>query len=234
MQDSIYTIPISEVFEPKDGCPICRMRDMLETRGIDYIMGAAMMEPDVRIETNRLGFCKLHYDKMLQQKNRLSLALMLESHLKEIQEKGIKQYIPASSGGLFKKKERSKPEETCFVCSKIQWAEERFFDTILKMYGQSEEFRGLFREQEKLCFPHYQELCAFASERMNKKLLPDFLKDTGSLCQKALDELGKDVSHYCKMFDYRNTGAEADWGNSRDSIERAIAFLTSREPEKKK
>ena len=87
MQDSIYTIPISEVFEPKDGCPICRMRDMLETRGIDYIMGAAMMEPDVRIETNRLGFCKLHYDKMLQQKNRLSLALMLESHLKEIQEK---------------------------------------------------------------------------------------------------------------------------------------------------
>ena len=28
MRDSIYTIPISEVFEPKCGCPICRMRDM--------------------------------------------------------------------------------------------------------------------------------------------------------------------------------------------------------------
>ena len=27
MRDSIYTIPISEVFEPKCGCPICRMRD---------------------------------------------------------------------------------------------------------------------------------------------------------------------------------------------------------------
>lgn len=234
MQDSIYTIPISEVFEPKDGCPICRMRNMLEERSIDYIMGAAMMEPDVRIETNRLGFCKLHYDKMLQQKNRLSLALMLESHLKEIQENGIQRYLSTPSGGFFKKKESSKPEETCFVCSKIQWAEERFFDTILKMYGQSEEFRNLFCQQEKLCFPHYRELCNFATERMNKKLLQDFLKDAGSLCQKSLDELAHDVSHYCKMFDYRNTGADADWGNSKDSIERAISFLTSREPEKKK
>ena len=31
-------------------------------------------------------------------------------------------------------------------------------------------------------------------------------------------------------FDYRNNGEDADWGNSRDSIERAVWFLTSREP----
>ena len=36
-------IPISEVFEPRDGCPICRMRDMLEDRMATYITGAAMM-----------------------------------------------------------------------------------------------------------------------------------------------------------------------------------------------
>ena len=30
------------------------------------------------------------------------------------------------------------------------------------------------------------------------------------------------------MFDYRNAGG--DWGNSRDAIERAITYLTSREP----
>ena len=52
MRDSILTIPISEVFEPKCGCPICLMRDMLEKRSVEYIMGSAMMEPDVRSETN--------------------------------------------------------------------------------------------------------------------------------------------------------------------------------------
>lgn len=87
MQDSIYTIPVSEVFDPKCGCPICAMRNMLENRCIEYIMGAAMMEPDVRIETNKTGFCKEHFDKMLKARNRLSLALMLESHLAEVREK---------------------------------------------------------------------------------------------------------------------------------------------------
>ena len=32
MRDSIYTIPVSEVFEPMDGCPICRMRNTIEEK----------------------------------------------------------------------------------------------------------------------------------------------------------------------------------------------------------
>ena len=60
MRSDICSIPVAEVFEPKEGCPLCRMRDMLEERVLEYIMGAAMMEPDVRIETNRQGFCKDH------------------------------------------------------------------------------------------------------------------------------------------------------------------------------
>lgn len=43
-----------------------------------------MMEPDVRIKTNEQGFCKTHYDMMFTRKNRLGMALMLESHLAEI------------------------------------------------------------------------------------------------------------------------------------------------------
>lgn len=38
MRDNIYTIPVSEVFEPKCGCPICRLRDTLENRCVEYIM----------------------------------------------------------------------------------------------------------------------------------------------------------------------------------------------------
>ena len=45
---------------------------------------------------------------------------------------------------------------------------------------------------------------------------------------KYIQTLYDDVSHYCSMYDYRNTGADADWGNSKDSIERSISFLTSR------
>ena len=90
MRESILTIPVTDIFEPKEGCPICRLRDMLEQRTIEYIMGAAMMEPDVRIETNKKGFCKTHFEQMRACKNRLSLALILQSHLQDMQ----KQFLP--------------------------------------------------------------------------------------------------------------------------------------------
>ena len=84
MRESILTIPISEILEPKEGCPICRMRDMLEQRTVEYIMGAAMMEPDVRQKTNELGFCHRHYGMMFTRKNRLGLGLILESHFEKV------------------------------------------------------------------------------------------------------------------------------------------------------
>ena len=52
MRESILTIPVNEVFEPREGCPICAMRNTVEQHISEYIMGAAMMEPDVRMETN--------------------------------------------------------------------------------------------------------------------------------------------------------------------------------------
>ena len=37
----------------------------------------------------------------------------------------------------------------------------------------------------------------------------------------------KTVNKYCSMYDYRNSG-KGDWGNSADSVERAVSFLTGR------
>ena len=75
MRESILTIPVNEVFEPKEGCPICRMRDTVEQHICEYIMGAAMMEPDVRQETNELGFCHTHFEMLMQQNSSRHLRL---------------------------------------------------------------------------------------------------------------------------------------------------------------
>ena len=63
---------------------------------------------------------------------------------------------------------------------------------------------------------------------LKKDDLESFNKLAGELTERHIALLYKDVSHYCKMYDYRNSGKDADWGNSRDSIERAIKFLVSR------
>lgn len=227
MRESILTIPISEIFEPKCGCPICRMRDMLEQRTIEYIMGAAMMEPDVRMETNRLGFCKTHFEQMRACKNRLSLALMLQSHLQNIQ-KNIFNRKSIFEGKTAKQKKVSAINNECFVCSKIEWGMSRIMVTFFELYSKEKDFRRLFNEQEMLCLPHYDLLVGMAADNVEKRWQKQFAEDCAALTKKYLDLLEKDVYHYCNMYDYRNSGKDADWGNSKDSIERAIKFLTTR------
>ncbi|MGN0642723.1 MAG: DUF6062 family protein [Huintestinicola sp.] len=228
MRESILTIPISEILEPKEGCPICRMRNMLEQRTVEYIMGVAMMEPDVRIETNRAGFCHTHFGQMLKQKNRLSLALMLQTHLDEVHGQLFsrkKLFEPKNA----RRKKLSEINESCFVCEKIDWGMERLMRTFFEMYRNS-EIRALMSEQEYICLPHYDLLQSLAPEYLQKQELESFNNMIGELTKKHIELLYEDVSHYCSMYDYRNTGKDADWGNSKDSIERAIAFITSREP----
>ena len=228
MADSIYTIPLNEIFETECGCPVCAMRNTLEQRCIEYIMGAAMMEPDVRIETNRLGFCKEHLGMMLAQRNRLSLALTLQTHLDEIRKNILngKREMFQKAG---KSNKISKINSTCYVCDKIDWALEGLLDTMFRLYDRDEAFRELYAGQQALCLPHYELVCSLAQDKLQKKTLNQFLEASTKLATGYLNTLYEDVSHFCKMFDYRNSGADADWKNSKDSVERAAWFLTSYE-----
>ena len=227
MRESILTIPISEILEPRDGCPICRMRDMLEQRTVEYIMGAAMMEPDVRIETNRAGFCHVHFQQMMKQKNRLSLALMLQTHLAAVDQQLFsrkKLFEPKNA----RKQKLSQINESCFVCEKVDWGMERLMRTFFEMCTHA-DIKQLMSEQEYICLPHYDLLQSLAPAYLQKQELESFTKLISGLTEKYIASLYEDVSHYCNMYDYRNTGKDADWGNSKDSIERAIKFLVSRE-----
>ena len=102
--------------------------------------------------------------------------------------------------------------------------------TVCRTWEQQREFRELFEEQPSLCLAHFSQLVETAPAVIGKKNLSAFSKAAADLTHKYLKELREDVHHFCEMYDYRNTGADADWGNSKDSIERAIWYLTGRQP----
>jgi len=229
MRYDITNIPIAEVFEEGDGCPICRLRNTLENRAVEYITGAAMMEPDVRIETNKKGFCLDHYRQILKQRNRLSVALMLESHLDEM-EKQIFAGAPLVGKNAKKQaKDANRSACTCFVCDQMGEAMEKMLATVCRTWEGQKEFRQLFEDQPCLCLPHFSDLVAASAGAMSKKAQPDFAKEASKLAHRYLTELRGDVHHFCEMYDHRNAGSN-DWGNSKDSIERAVWYLTTREP----
>ena len=209
MKETIVTIPINDLFAPKCGCPLCRMESMLEEQYVEFITGDAMMEPSVRVETNKIGFCHRHFSKMSQSGKKLPNALILESHLQEI----IEKLMPKKLGGKPDKKqlEAIKNElSTCYVCNRIERDMHHLVETVFAEWSKGGEFKDLYNAQPFICLKHYQFIMSAA---MGKNYLLD---------------LKKDISHFATMFDYRNRGA--DWGTSVDSIERSIEFLTGEKP----
>ncbi len=222
MQENICSIPINDVFMPKDGCPMCRMRDMLERRKAEYVTGSAMMEPNVRIRTNEEGFCYRHFSMMLQLGKRLSNALILDSHLQKVAE----NIVLTSPKGKFDKKRLAALQtmtKDCFICRDIKENMENMVRIVHAMWIGEPEFRQLYSEQPYICLEHYALLLDVDQKGLGKSF-DGFYQATLALTGNYLQELHGDVTHFCSMFDYRN--ADADWGNSRDSIERSVEFLT--------
>lgn len=225
MKETIVTIPINDLFAPKDGCPLCRMESMLEQQYCEFVTGDAMMEPSVRVETNKKGFCRRHFVKMSEAGQKLPNALILETHLQEI----LEQHIPQRPGKPDKKQLAALGEmmDSCYVCDRIEKDMHHLMSTVFVEWGKSEEFKKLFQEQPYICLPHYKFMmqAAMGKGGVPSKQLADFHADALALTKAYLESLKKDISHFVTMFDYRSKGQE--WGTSVDAIERSIAFLTA-------
>jgi len=226
MKETIYTIPINEAYDVMDGCPICRLENDLENVSIDYIMGAAMMEPDIRQETNRVGFCPSHFKKMLTVKKRLSLALMLESYLNELAD----NCLPEDTSKLGKKDiERISTQlkcasDECFVCNQLKDRMEKYYNNIVYLWRTDMEFRKKTQKQEIFCIHHIAELLSHAQKNLDKKMLPEFLSDHIRAAREKTLKLGENISTFCKSFDHRFSHIPLK-DNAKYAVESAIDFL---------
>ena len=239
--ETIYTIPVNEAFsatmeDPKIGCPFCLLYRQEQDRELDLILGASMMEPDVRIKTNAQGFCGKHYDKMFVRRNRLGLALMMESHLDELKanlsESGLIRKSALAGAGPLKALE--KLEGDCYVCSRMEKNLTAMKEVAVLLWDADPEFQKKVAAQPYFCLPHYRALLDYCKKRLQKKRFLAFYDAISKVEEAYLDTLKGDVSWFCKKFDYRY--GEEPWYNSKDAVERSMKFLRSdiHKDEKKK
>ena len=219
MRKNILTIRVDDIFEQKCGCPICLMRKASEDNSCEYISGAAMMEPDIRIETNKLGFCAEHFSMLLKTSARLPLALILSTHLDEIQNEAFDKKNSLARSEEF--------EKTCYICSRTDDDLDRFLHGMFGMYKEDEAFRKLFSEQEYICFPHRSLLINRARKVLKKDVLKQFENETEALAKNRLIQLRGGLDELCKSFDYRNAGKPLS-ETAQNAPEKAIEFLTGK------
>lgn len=227
MQEKIYTIPVTEAFSNKCGCPFCTLRNKLEDDERELIMGASMMEPDIRIKTNELGFCKRHFDKMLSMNNKLSLGLMLESHIDQIAKQTTiwKDSLIGKDNSKKASENMKKIANSCYVCQRCDEKFDKMVACAVLLWQNDYEFKQLFSQQQYFCFKHASMLIDYACERLDKKQYAQFVESLGKIMKEYASSLSQDVSWFCKKFDYRYDSEP--WGNSKDAVERAVKFLQS-------
>lgn len=231
MAERIFTIPINEAFDEKCGCPLCRMRDKLEEQTVDSALGAAMMEPAVRIDMNREGFCREHMQAMYRKKNKLALGLIFESRLDEL---AAMLDQPAAGGkkGLFSKKEAKgdaaetlqEQAKSCYACKRIRHTEMRYCSNTAWLWESDPAFRDKLKAQPFFCVGHGAMLLRVAKEELKEKDYASLYEAVTAIMRSAIAALRQDVTGFNVSFDHRNEGkvlSEAE----RSSLERAIELL---------
>ena len=228
MADTIYSIPINESFDKECGCPLCRVHNDLEKSSLEYIMGAAMMDPEIRQETNRLGFCRYHSEKMYSMKNRLALSLTLQTRLRYICER-----LSANGDGGRSVFGRKSPQQDvlfsaaddCYVCRRVASFDEKIISNTIHLWKTDSAFRKKFCRQPFFCLEHTSALLKAASASLSKAVYADFRRDLSSVCLSHAEALDEALSGFIASFDHRNAGIPLT-EKQRSSAEDAIEFLT--------
>jgi hypothetical protein len=181
------------------------------------------MEPDIRIKTNEEGFCLSHYNIMLRRKRMLGMGLMMESHLFEVEKKVNGKTIFGSKPDKALEA-MGKLEGDCYVCGRINKNLSAMIATAVYLFESDPDFPKRFKGAPYFCLPHYRKMLDYASRKMNKKRFAELYECAHGIQQSYLSSLRKDVSWFCKKFDYRYD--EEPWYNSKDSVQRSIKFLS--------
>lgn len=248
MKEQIYTIPVIDAFKENTECPFCALHKILERESIDFMLGASYMEDDIREETNKMGFCPEHYQKMFNEKNRLGLALMIHTHLEEIN-KTLSKIIASNKGlnsknnsilsNLIKpsKKEAStqninpisshlnKIYKDCYICNKIENTFNRYIDTFFYLWKKDKDFVSLVENGKGFCLNHFSSLLEAANSSLSKEQYNHFTQIIFPIQLENLKRIEEEVDWFIDKFDYRFK--DEPWKNSKDAVQRSILKIAS-------
>lgn len=233
MKERIYTIPITEAFESECLCPVCLLQKKLEEESIEYSVGAAVMEPDFRIKTNKKGYCAYHWSKLAEQSKALPLALTLQTHAEQ-----QNKVLDLKPSGFKKKTEKMRAQlhieninkmlGECVICERVDYFTEKYIDNIIYLWKKEESFRSLF-ERQNFCLPHFAKLTEYAIKQLSDKDFAVFYNNILENEKEFLQTIYSNISEFSNLFDHRNTNTNPT-PNVKGAVRRTIQVYSG--PEK--
>lgn len=234
MKEQLYTIPVNDAFDIDCECPLCQMYKDIEDAALEFTLGPSYMEDDIRMETDKAGFCTKHIKQLYESQNRLGIALMLHTHMqhttKSLEKLSKNQTVSKKS--LFQKKEPSSVTKyinelnnSCYICNRVNNVFKRYIATIIHCYQHDNEFPDKFNNSKGFCTKHYGMLYDAALDVMSGTKLTDFIDSLNNIYFTNIKRVTDDLEWFIDKFDYRNE--DAPWKNSKDAVQRSIIKTNS-------
>jgi hypothetical protein len=248
MKYHIDTIPVWDAYDQKDQCPLCVLEYNSEKKYVDFFLGGSVMEPSTRIDVNRIGFCGDHFRQLYGEKNRLGLALITHTHLKEAigefakltkdLKRGKKGLISRFSSKLTGKGRGSdsplsnllewldEHHHSCMICDRLENLLKRYAYTIIYLWQKDNNFIETLKNSKGFCLHHFALIMKIADETLSAKHFNRWIDFILPIQTKTFDQLEADLLWYTQKFDYRNQ--DKPWGNSRDALPRTLQTLSGK------
>lgn len=239
MKEKLYTIPLNDAMNVEDECPLCYIENKVNQDLLDFVLGSgsSYMEADIRDMTDRAGFCREHFKKMFDYGNTLGNAWILKTHLMRMNKQyseEVKHFRPGkkSLGDMFSKKAESsnsmvnwleEKRNSCYFCNRFEEEYARYLDTFVYLFENDPEFVSKVKSSKGFCLMHFEDLLKKADSTMSAAAARDFYEIVLPLMESNMQRIFEDVSWMVDKFDYRNK--DADWKNSKDSIQRGMQKL---------
>lgn len=203
MKEHNYTIPLTEAIEEGGGCFLCKIEKELSDRALEYYMGAAVMEPSVRIETNARGFCRTHGEAMLAMPKKLPLILALQTRLDTLE----KEFVKAKKPGKHR-------EKTCAVCERVSRQMDKCIENCLWLLQKEPDFLEKYLQSEGVCLSHFYALAA----KMGKGDAALYKVLHTHMAEK-LARLRGDMDTFARSFDYQSAPVKNIGHIPREAVE---------------
>jgi hypothetical protein len=241
MKEKIYTIPVTDALNEDTECAVCFMIDKIEERALNSLVGPdnSYMQGDIREKTDEVGFCDKHFKALFKCNNTLGLALMVETHMVKVNKqypkvldsirKPIKKNIltKPTVKGTSLSEYTDKKIHSCYICESVDALFPMYMDTFIKLWKEQDEIKQKVKDGKGFCLRHFESTADAAAARLGDKDYAKFCEDIIAAQKRSFKRVQEEVSWFVQKFDYRFS--DEPWGNSKDSVQRAIRKLVSTE-----
>ncbi|MGO9308387.1 MAG: DUF6062 family protein [Spirochaetia bacterium] len=200
-------------------CPLCTLEEDAERTYLKSFQHSRVMEPNVRVQTNRQGFCPAHCRKLYDGENKLGLGLVVHTRLQQIlpEISALLDDLDRAAGGR-RRKDRvdaasarlAALRDSCFICALLREDTERYIATILYLWSRDPEFSAVFRSSRGFCVPHFASVLDRASKSMRADGFRRWLAETIPLMKGSLERLERDLHAFTQLHQADNASLGTD------------------------